>query len=397
MGTDVDVRPYEIAVSAEEVDDLRERLARTRWPAELTDAWDRGTPVGYARRLAERWRTTFDWRAQEARLNRLPQFVADVDGQRIHGLHVRSTRADATPLLLCHGYPTSCVEFARLAPLLAEPDGDAPAFHVVAPSMPGYGLSTPPTSHGWDIVRTADAFDRVVRALGYEQYAVFGGDVGAGVAEQLCLDAGDRVVASLVSTDPGAIATAYTPPTDHLTPAEAERHQALVAARTEDFGYLQVQATRPLSVAYGLTDSPAMQLTWIVEKFHEWTDPLRDLPEEAVDVDDLLMLVSVSWFGRAGDGAANLLYETAHSAAAWGRHHDRPQGMTAFGTEPLMRRILDPDGMLPFWNERPRGGHFPAMERPDDVAADVRAFLGDPALRESAATAAKGAAAPGAS
>lgn len=384
MGTDVDVRPYEIAVSDEEVVDLRDRLARTRWPAELTGTWERGTPVGWARRLAERWRTTFDWRAQEARLNRMPQFLAVVDGQPVHGLHVRSSRADATPLLLCHGYPTSFAEFAQLAPLLAEPDdAAAPAFHVVAPSMPGYGLSTPLTSHGWDIARTADAFGRVVRALGYERFAVFGGDVGAGVAEQLCLDLGDRVLAVLVSTDAGAIATQYTPPTDHLTASETERHQALVAARAEDFGYLQVQTTRPLSVAYGLTDSPAMQLTWIAEKFHEWTDPEHELPEDAVDVDDLLTLVSVSWFGRAGDGAANLLYEAAHAAAAWGRHHDRPQGMTAFGTEPLMRRILDPGGALPFWNERPRGGHFPAMERTGELAADVRAFLGAPALRDT--------------
>ena len=380
MDTDLDVRPYEIAVSDAEVADLRDRLERTRWPAELTDTWERGTPVGYARGLAERWRTTFDWRAQEARLNRMPQFVAHVDDQRIHGLHVRSSRPDATPLLLCHGYPTSFAEFARLVPLLAEPD-DGPAFHVIAPSMPGYGLSTPLASYGWDIARTADAFDRVVRALGYDRYAVFGGDVGAGVAEQLCLEAGERVLASLVSTDPGAIATAYTPPTDHLTEAERERHESLVAARSEDFGYLQVQTTRPLSVAYGLTDSPAMQLTWIVEKFHEWTDPLHELPEDAVDGDDLLTLVSVSWFGRAGDGAANLLYEAAHAQQASGRAHDRPQGMTAFGEEPLMRRILDPDESLPYWAEHPRGGHFPALERPDDVATDVRTFLGAPVLR----------------
>jgi len=186
----MDIRPYEIAIPDTEVEDLTERLRRTRWPADLTAGWERGTPVSYARRLVERWRTGFDWRAREQRLNRLPQFLADVDGQPVHGLHVRSSRPDATPLLLCHGYPVSFVEFADLAPVLAEPGDDGPAFHVVAPSMPGFGFSTPLTGHGWDITRTAQAFDRLMRALGYERYAVFGEDVGAGVSEQLCLDAG---------------------------------------------------------------------------------------------------------------------------------------------------------------------------------------------------------------
>lgn len=371
----MDIVPYEIAIEADEVADLHERLAWTRWPADLTDAWNRGTPVGYARRLADRWRTGYDWPAQQDRLNRMPQFLADVYGQPIHGLHVRSRAQDATPLLLCHGYPTSFAEFAGIAPSLAAPDDGGPAFHVVVPSMPGFGFSTPLSGHGWDIARTAGAFDRIMRALGYERYAVFGEDVGAGVAEQLCLDAGERVIAALVATDPGVIATAYTPPTDHLDAAERERHEGLKAARAEDFGYLQVQSTRPLSVAYGLTDSPAMQLTWIVEKFHEWTDPAHDDPAGAVDVDELLTVVSVSWFGRAGDGAANLLYEAAHASAAWGRTHDRPLGMVAFGEEPLMRRILDPGGRLAYWGEHPRGGHFPAMERPGELVGDIRAFL----------------------
>jgi pimeloyl-ACP methyl ester carboxylesterase len=372
----MDIRPYEIAVAQDELDDLHDRLARTRWPAALTDSWQRGTPVPYARDLAERWRTGYDWRAHEARLNAMPQFLAVVDGQRVHGLHVRSARDDATPLLLCHGYPTSFAEFARLAPALAAPADDAPAFHVVVPSIPGFGLSTPLVSHGWDIARTAGAFDRIMGELGYERYTVFGEDVGAGIVDQICLDAGERVLAALVATDPGAIATQYTPPTDHLTADERAEHDRLKAARSEDFGYLALQTTRPLSVAYGLTDSPAMQLTWIVEKFQEWTDPTRTLPEDAVDVDDLLTLVSVSWFGRAGDGAANLLWEAAHAAAAWGRVHDRPLGMAAFGEQPLMRRILDAGGRLAYWGEHARGGHFPAMEVGDDLAGDIRAFLG---------------------
>jgi epoxide hydrolase len=377
----MDIRPYTIAISDAELADLRERLERTRWPAALTEDWTRGTPVPYAQRLVRYWLEGYDWRAQETHLNRLPQFLAEVDGQPIHGLHVRSTDDAAVPLLLLHGYPSCFVEFAGIAPVLAERPGvtsgvgPAPAFHVVAPSMPGFGFSTPLTSHGWDIVRTARAFDELMHTLGYDRYAVFGEDVGAGVSEQLCLDAGDRVLGAIAATDPGAIATQYTPPTDHLTAEEHEKHELLKDARTEDFGYLALQTTRPLSVAYGLTDSPIAQATWIIEKFQEWTDPRAGLPEDAVDLDALLSLITVSWFGRAGDGAANMLYEAAHAQAAWGRHHDRPQGMAAFGDEPLMERILNPDGHLAFWNEHRRGGHFPAMEAPDELVGDIRAYF----------------------
>ncbi|MDF2573920.1 MAG: hydrolase, partial [Agromyces sp.] len=199
----MDIRPFAISIPDAELDDLRARLDRTRWPAALTDEWGRGTPVPYAQRLARYWRDDYDWRAHESRLNRLPQFIAEVDGQPIHGLHVRSPREEAVPILLLHGYPSSFVEFAGIAPMLADPasgevaDASAPSFHVVAPSMPGYGFSTPLTSHGWDIARTARAFDEIMVALGYDRYAVFGEDIGAGISEQLCLDAGDRVLGSI--------------------------------------------------------------------------------------------------------------------------------------------------------------------------------------------------------
>ena len=202
-----------------------------------------------------------------------------------------------------------------------------------------------------------------------------GGDIGAGVAEQLCIQAGDRIIGSLVVTDPGAIATEYTPPTDHLSDPEKERLAALKAARAGDFGYLGIQTTRPQSIAYGLTDSPIAQMTWIVEKFREWTDAAKSRLEDAVDIDQLLTLVSVYWFGRGGAGAANFLYEAAHAAAAWGQTHDRPQGFVAFGDEPLIRRILDPQEALPYWNQHPEGGHFPAMEVPDLLVGDLRTFF----------------------
>lgn len=375
----MEIAPFRIDVSEADVRDLKNRLANTRWPSDLASDWSRGTPAAYARTLADRWANEFDWAAAQDRLNAFPQFVATVDGQPIHFVHVRSDVADATPMLLAHGYPSSFVEFSRMIGALVDPAAHGgrveDAFHVVIPSLPGFGFSTPVTSAGWGIQQTANAFDAIMTALGYERYGVAGGDVGAGIAEELCILAGDRIIGSLVTSDPGAIATEYTPPTDHLTPEEQERLQTLKAARSEDFGYLQIQMTRPQSIAFGLTDSPAMQLTWIVEKIREWTDPGRELPEDAVDLDELLTLVSVYWFGKGGSGAANFLYEAAHAPASWGRAHDRPQGFVVFGDEPLVRRVLDPNHERAYWNEHAQGGHFPALEQPDLLVGDLRAFF----------------------
>jgi epoxide hydrolase len=374
----VEITPFIVAVSDADLADLHSRLGNTRWPVDVVSDWSRGVPTSYARNLAETWATTYDWRAQEARLNSFPQFTATIDGQLFHFVHVRSNVAGATPLLLAHGYPSSFVEFTRMIESLVDPEahGGRPedAFHVVIPSLPGFGFSAPPVP-GWGVQKAANAFDQIMQALGYERYGVSGGDVGAGISAELGLIAGERMIGALVVTDPGAIATEYTPPTDHLTEDEQARHAELKAARRDDFGYIALQTTRPQSIAYGLTDSPVAQLTWIVEKVQEWTDPAKPLPEDAVDLDHLLTLVSVYWFNRGGAGAANFLYETAHTPASWGEAHDRPQGFATFGRDPLVRRILDPEGRLAYWNEHDAGGHFPAMEVPDLYVGDVRAFF----------------------
>ena len=375
----MEITPFTVAVPDAEVRDLVARLTNTRWPSDVVTDWSRGVPTTYARKLVDRWANDFDWAAKEAGLNAFPQFIATVDGQPIHFVHVRSAVEGATPLLLAHGYPSSFVEFTRMIGPLVDPEahGGAPedAFHVVIPSLPGFGFSTPVLAEGWGIQKTAEAFDAIMQALGYERYGVHGGDIGAGIAEALCIRGGDRIIGSLVVTDPGAIATEFTPPTDHLTDDEKERLEGLKAARAEDFGYLQVQTTRPQSIAYGLTDSPVAQLTWIVEKIREWTDPAKALPEDAVDIDHLLTLVSVYWFGKGGAGAANFLYEAMHAPAAWGQTHDRPQGFVAFGDEPLIRKILDPRHELAYWNQYAEGGHFPAMEVPDLVVRELRTFF----------------------
>jgi pimeloyl-ACP methyl ester carboxylesterase len=372
--------PFALDVPEAEVDDLRTRIANTRWPFGIVSDWSRGVPPSHARQLAERWSREFDWPAQQAALNAFAQFTTTVDGQTIHLVHVPSAEAAAMPLMLLHGYPSSFVEFTRMIGPLVDPvahGGRAEdAFHVVIPSIPGFGFSTPLREPGWDVARAARAFDQIMAALGYDRYGIEGGDVGAGIAEKLCIEAGDRVAAALIVTDPGAIATEYGPPTDHLSAEEQARLDALKAARAEDFGYLALQTSRPQSIAYGLADSPVMQLTWIVEKVKEWSDASKALPGDAVDLDQLLTLASVYWFGGGGTGAANFLYDVAHANVAWGESHDRPTGFVAFGIEPLVRRVLDPEGKVPYWNEHAEGGHFPAMEVPDLLVDDLRAFFG---------------------
>jgi pimeloyl-ACP methyl ester carboxylesterase len=375
----MEITPFTVAVPDAEVRDLVARLKNTRWPSDVVTDWSRGVPTSYARKVVDYWASEYDWPAEQARLNSFPQFIASIDGQPIHFVHVRSAVAGATPLLMAHGYPSSFVEFTRMIDPLVDPEAHGgraeDAFHVVVPSLPGFGFSTPVTEPGWNIGKAAGAFDQIMQALGYERYGVHGGDVGAGISEELCIQAGDRIIGSLVVTDPGAIATEYTPPTEHLSDEEQERHSGLKAARAEDFGYIQVQTTRPQSIAYGLTDSPVAQMTWIVEKVKEWTDPAKPLPEDAVDLDHLLTLVSVYWFGKGGAGAANFLYEAAHAEGAWGQVHDRPQGFVSFGDEPLVRRILDPEQKLAYWNQHDEGGHFPAMEVPDVLVGDLREFF----------------------
>lgn len=376
----MNIRPFRIAISEEELEDLQDRIRRARWPGEIAgESWKRGMPLEYTKKLASYWCTKFNWREQETMLNKFPQFLTEIDGQRIHFLHVRSSTPNAIPLLLCHGYPSSFVEFLHLIDPLVNParsgNGMEQAFHVVIPSLPGFGFSTPVTSRGWEISKMAKALDQIMSQLGYDRYGIHGGDVGAGICAQLCILAGERIIGSLIPTDPGVIATEYTPPTPHLNDDERQRHEQLKAARREDFGYIQIQSTRPQTIAYSLTDSPVGQMAWIVEKFKEWTDPSKELPEDAVDIDQLLTNVSVYWFGRGGASAAHFLYEAMHAVPSWGETHNRPQGFVVFGHEPLVRRILDPEHKLAYWNEHDRGGHFPAMEAPELLVGDIRSFF----------------------
>ena len=380
-----EIRPFRVEVPDDALDDLRDRLGRTRWPGEVPGAgWSRGIPLGYLKELAGYWHDGYDWRAQEARLNQLPQFLTEVDGQAIHFLHVRSPEPGALPLVVTHGYPGSVVEFLGLIGPLTDPrahGGDpADAFHVVAPSLPGFGFSTPVREPGWAMTRTARAWVELMARLGYERYGAQGGDVGAGITGMLAsLDPG-HVVGVHLNSDPLAVAAVALPPGDQADQlaVTAEHRASLERMRqfqADGLGYLQLQTTRPQTVAYALTDSPAAQLAWIAEKFKEWTDPTADLPEDAVDRDQLLTNVSLYWFTGTGASAAQFLYEAAH-AGDWPGPSDVPQGWAVLAAaDDLVRRLIDPDGKIGHWSEFGRGGHFAAMEAPDLLVQDVRAFF----------------------
>jgi pimeloyl-ACP methyl ester carboxylesterase len=367
------IHPFQIQIPQADLEFLHDRLAAARWPAELSGVgWTRGVPVDHLRELAEYWRTRFDWRAQEAALNQYPQFVTEIDGQRIHFLHVRSRQAEAKPLLVTHGYPSSVAEFLHLMePLVNPPAGQS--FHVVAPSLPGYAFSTPLAGPGWAMGRTARAWVELMRRLGYERYGVHGGDIGAGVSGMVAGSDGDHVIGVHVVTDPLTAANTAT-----FLPGMADRLDAtepvdkLILDRMDAFtkegsGYLAIQNSRPQTIGYGLVDSPLLQLAWIAEKVYEWTD----LP---VERDQLLTTVSLYWFTGSGATAAHTLYEQAHSAD-WGAPPAVPQGFAVFGADETVRKLV-PAPADAHWTEFPRGRHFPAMEAPAELAGDLQAFFG---------------------
>src|SRR5690348_11310484 len=367
------IQPFRVEIDQADVDYLHDRLDRARWPGELPGAgWSRGVPLAWLKELAGYWRTGYDWRASEARLNQYPQFTTEIDGQRIHFLHVKSGRPGAKPLLITHGFPSSVAEFLHLIGPLASPAAGQ-AFHVIAPSLPGYAFSTPLSTTGWAMGRTARAWAELMRRLGYQRYGVHGGDVGAGVSGMVAGLDGGHVIGMHVVTDPlTAAATATFLPgmagrLDQDDPVDKLILARMNAFKNEGSGYLAIQNSRPQTIGYGLADSPVLQLAWIAEKMHEWTD----LP---VDRDQLLTTVSLYWFTSSGATAAHTLYEQAHSSD-WGAPPVVPQGFAVFGADQTVRKLV-PAPDTAHWSEFARGQHFPAMEAPAQLAADLQAFFG---------------------
>jgi pimeloyl-ACP methyl ester carboxylesterase len=380
---DTTIHPFRIAIPQAELDDLRDRLARTRWPDELAGAgWSRGVPLPYLKELAEYWRTTYDWRAWEATLNAFPQFTTTIDGQNIHFLHVRSPEPAALPLILTHGWPGSVIEFLDVIGPLTDPrahGGDpADAFHVVIPSLPGYGFSGPTRETGWNTARVARAWAELMRRLGYERYGAQGGDMGAFVAPDLGRIAPDHIVGVHVNAATfGFIPFGPVAPDELATFTDAEKQclERLNRFQTDGNGYFQIQATRPQTIAYALTDSPAGQLAWIVDKFKEWTFPSESLPEVAIDRDRILTDVMLYWLTGTAGSSARMYYENMH-ASNWGQQPGTtPTGVAVFAEDVAIRRYAEFGNNIVHWSEFERGGHFAAMEAPNLLVGDIRAFF----------------------
>jgi pimeloyl-ACP methyl ester carboxylesterase len=378
------VQAFQVSIPKADLEDLHERLASTRWPDELPGVgWSRGVPLGHLKELAEYWQKEYDWRLWETKLNEYPQFTTTIDGQNIHFLHVRSPEPGALPLIISHGYPSSVVEFLSILGPLTDPrahGGDpVDAFHVVAPSLPGYGFSVPVHQTGWVMPRITRAWAELMGRLGYERYGAHGGDIGAGITGMLASIEPKHVVGAHVNSDPTSfiILGAEIPiDTSGLSDVEREHVERLQQHfQGEGKGYLLLQSTRPQTLAYSITDSPVGQLAWIVEKFKEWTHPAASLPEDAVGRDQLLTNVSIYWFTRSGASAAGFLYESAHTEEGWVPPSDVPQGMAVFNADPILRRVMDPQRTMAHWSEFDEGGHFPAMEVPDLLVGDVREFF----------------------
>jgi epoxide hydrolase len=382
------IHPYRIAVSQRDLDELHERLDRTRWPDELPGVgWAYGVPRDYLKELVRYWRHDYDWRSAEAELDQWPQYTTSIDGATIHFAHLRSPEPAATPLLMTHGWPGSVVEFAKVIGPLTDPrahGGDpADAVHLVLPSIPGFGLSGPTTQAGWEFKRVAAAFAVLMERIGYAQYGVQGGDWGAVISRELGRTRSEviGVHLNLLPTshqahepDPSELA-ALSPEQRERTLASWERAKAWSRERQ---GYADIQSSRPQTLAYGLTDSPVGQLAWIVEKFKEWTDS-KDRPEDAVDRDQMLTNVMLYWLTGTAGSSARIYYERAH-AAYWGTPPEPSTAPTALAVFPRdnflpLRHIADRTNHIVQWTEHDRGGHFAAMEQPGLLVSDIQRFF----------------------
>ncbi|KJE19934.1 putative hydrolase or acyltransferase of alpha/beta superfamily [Frankia torreyi] len=374
-------QPFTVRTDQAVLDDLGDRLRRTRWTDQIPGTgWEYGTDLAYLRDLCEYWGDGFDWRAAEARINRWPHVLTTVDGTPIHAIHARSPHPGAVPLLLIHGWPGSVIEFLDVIDRLADPPaygGDpAEAFHVVCPSLPGYGWSGPTREGGWHIRRVADALVELMARLGYPRFAAQGGDWGGIAASLLGAHHPDRLLAIHLNL-------VLAPPPDEammaaLSAAERAALERVVRFTQTETGYQAIQGTKPQTLAHGLADSPAGLAGWIVEKFRAWSDCDGDV-EKAISRDDLLTNITTYWV-TGTIGSSVRLYRESMRAGLFGppdRPVTVPTGVAVFPREIVTppRRCVEAHYDLRYWSELPRGGHFAALEQPELFAEDVRAFF----------------------
>ena len=370
---------FRVAVPDSELIDLRRRIESTRWPeAETVDDWSQGVPLEYLREVADYWRSTYDWRRLEADLNALDQFVTDIDGQEIHFIHARSQHPDAMPIVITHGWPGSVLEFLHLIGPLTDPTrfgGDAAdAFHVVCPSLPGFGFSSKPATTGTGTARIAEIWTTLMERLGYERWVAQGGDWGSAVTTEIgrlaTTAGGSHSCAGIHLNMPIAAPTAEA--MSDPSPADQAAFAAFTHYQEWEAGYSKQQSTRPQTIGYALTDSPVGQLAWILEKFQAWTD-CDGHPENAITRDTILDIVTHYWL-TASAASSGRLYWESFSSFGPGARVDIPTGVAAFPREIIRapRPWCEQAYEITHWTDMPRGGHFAALEQPELLVADLR-------------------------
>lgn len=381
MSSETEIRPFRVDVPEGAIADLRRRIAATRWPSsELVADRSQGVQLATIRELAGYWATDYDWRACEARLNALPQFTTAVDGEDVYFIHVKSRHENALPLIITHGWPGSVVEFLKVIGPLSDPSGHGgDAFHVVCPSLPGYGFSGKPDQTGWGIERIAGAWASLMARLGYRRYGAVGSDWGTSVSTLVGRQeaehvAGIHLIPPLAGPDPGTF--------DDLTDAEQSALASLKYSAEWDSGYSREHATRPQTIGYALVDSPVALAAWIAEKFWSWTDRSGPLAS-VLTQDELLDNLMLYWLPRTGASSARLYWESIRQVNEWiaGPATDTvdvPTGCSVFAGElqrPSRRWAEKRFTDIRYWNEPERGGHFAAFEQPELFVEEVRAFF----------------------
>ena len=381
----MEVRPFTIAVENSVLDDLRQRLADTRWPDEIPNTgWDYGSNLTYIKELVDYWRTDFDWRAQEAKLNAFNHFKSEVDGLDIHFIHEKGKGPNPIPLIITHGWPSCFFEMTKIIPLLADPashGGDAAdSFDVVAPSLPGFGFSDHAQDRGMEVQRVAGMWNKLMtQNLGYPKFGAQGGDIGSGVTARLGFAHSDTLY--------GIHLTSITRPTPYLGPGSkpvTDSEQALITQRDKWFqdegGYNHIQGTKPQTLAYGLNDSPVGLAAWIVEKYRTWSDCGGDV-EKSYTKDELLTIVTIYWVTQTISSSTRMYFE--NQKHLWTMEKDQkvptPAGMAMFPQEISKppREWGERSYDVRRWTEMASGGHFAALEEPQLLAEEVRAFFRD--------------------
>lgn len=386
------MQPFKIQIADKDIDYLKQRLANARWTSQVMQTgWEKGVPVDYLKRVADYWLNRFDWKKQEAELNRYPHFITEIEGQNIHYLHIKSPRANAIPLMLIHGWPGSFADFTRVIEPLTNPrDAGQIAFDLVIPSIPGFGFSVPVKEKGYNMFRIAATFTTLMGRLGYEKFAVHGGDMGAGIAGIMSGVAAYSLIGTHINSDFFAVAGLGMFPSDNsfFTDAENQGLERMKQYKKDGTAYLEIQATRPGTIGIALSDSPVGQLAWMIEKYKEWTDEAKTLPEDAIDMDQMLTNVSLYWFNQLGASSAAILSENMSMAFEWGSDNSQeggqwtppkvPSAIACFGKkedESLLKKLTSFMGEPDRWAFYDKGCHFPAMEVPDLLVDDIRHFF----------------------